>query len=34
MAPDPKLLYYVKNMLTDRPPGRCVRARSWLVGVE
>jgi hypothetical protein len=24
MAPDPKLLYYVKNMLADRPPGRCV----------
>lgn len=24
MAPDPKLLYYVKNVLADRPPGRCV----------
>lgn len=24
MAPDPKLLYYVKNVLADRPLGRCV----------
>ena len=22
MAPDPKLLYYVKNVLADRPAGR------------